>query len=239
MNTSIILNKKVARRVLEVVDAGLVDGLGTPEPGKMCVEAAVNYALGLPHGDNPSCVGKLVRDFKVSLNDSYWSSDKARTKGMRKLAIAQLGSDTLDQDVFLKTVGFKCMTTVLPVIVENAVKEDKDNAFVKKHADGKKLLELAKQLKKAKDFGTAKKLTQEIRDIYSAYANANAFAYAFAYAYASASASAYAFAYAFASAYASAKPIFTDKILNLTAKACLDTLIEMKSPGVKWLDICN
>ena len=48
-----------ARRVLEIVDAGLIKGLGVAEPGKMCVEAAICYALGLPHGDNPGCVGSL------------------------------------------------------------------------------------------------------------------------------------------------------------------------------------
>lgn len=47
------LSKDVARKVLATVDAGLVSGLGKPIPGKMCVEAAVNYALGRPHGDDP------------------------------------------------------------------------------------------------------------------------------------------------------------------------------------------
>lgn len=46
------ITRKIAVRVLEVVDAGLVSGVGSPEPGKMCVEAAVCYALGLPHGDS-------------------------------------------------------------------------------------------------------------------------------------------------------------------------------------------
>lgn len=49
----ITLNRKIAKKVLEIVDKGLVNGLGVREPGKMCIEAAVCYALGLPHGDNP------------------------------------------------------------------------------------------------------------------------------------------------------------------------------------------
>ena len=44
----ITLNKAVARKVLKTVDAGLCSGKGAPEPGKMCVEAAVCFALGLP-----------------------------------------------------------------------------------------------------------------------------------------------------------------------------------------------
>ena len=209
------INKKLARKVLEVVDKGLVKGLGNPQPGKMCVEAAVNYAMGLPHGDSPQCVGRSVREFKIALNDSYWSSDKARTKGLRKLAIAQLGSDTLDQDEFVKKLGYWCMTTVLPLIVGNALKEDAENEFVKKNVDSKQLEVVVSQLEKAKTFKEAKMFVRQIRDIY------------------------YAYAYAYAYAYSLKNPRFTDKILNLIAQAGLDTLIEMKSPGVKWLDICE
>ena len=53
---NIEINEALARKVLDVVDAGLVKGMGVPEPGKMCVEAAVNYAMGAPHGDQPTCV---------------------------------------------------------------------------------------------------------------------------------------------------------------------------------------
>lgn len=89
-----------ARRVVEVVDAGLCSGKGVPVPGQMCVEAAVCYALGEDHSDKPSCVGKSVRDFKISINDRNWSSNEARAKGLRRIAVAQLGSDTLDQSAF-------------------------------------------------------------------------------------------------------------------------------------------
>ncbi len=41
-----IFTTDTARRVLEVMDAGLIKGVGEPEPGKMCVEAAMCYALG-------------------------------------------------------------------------------------------------------------------------------------------------------------------------------------------------
>src|SRR5438477_2282575 len=81
-----------ARRVLAVVDAGLINGLGVAEPGKLCVEAAICLALGLPHGDDPGCVEPAVRAFKIRLNDSRWSSNGARAKGLRALAVAQLGS---------------------------------------------------------------------------------------------------------------------------------------------------
>src|SRR5690349_15232890 len=93
-----------AKKVLKLVDKGLVRGLGVQKPGQMCVEAAVCFALGLPHGDNPPCVGSAVRGYKIRLNDSNWSSDKARADGMRRVAIAQLGSDAIDQNEFRKEV---------------------------------------------------------------------------------------------------------------------------------------
>ncbi len=57
--------KRDARRVLEVVDAGLVSGLGVASPGKMCVEAAICFALELPHGDQPDCVANCIRRYKI------------------------------------------------------------------------------------------------------------------------------------------------------------------------------
>lgn len=84
------ITEAIARKVVEVVDAGLVQGKGIPIPGQMCVEAAVCYAMGLPHGDNPSCVAPVLRRLKISLNDRAWSSNDARAKGLRRLAVAQL-----------------------------------------------------------------------------------------------------------------------------------------------------
>src|SRR5689334_18046429 len=95
-----------ARRILEVVDAGITHGLGRPIPGEMCIEAAVCYALGEPHGDDPSCVAPAVRAFKIRLNDSrWWSSNAARAKGLRELAVAQIGTRrTLDEQRFAARV---------------------------------------------------------------------------------------------------------------------------------------
>ena len=90
-------------RLNELLDAGLVQGVGVPVPGEMCVEAAVCYALGLPHGDDPGCVVDSVRRLKIILNDSHvWQSNVFRAEGLRRLAIAQLGSlDTVDEKEFV------------------------------------------------------------------------------------------------------------------------------------------
>jgi hypothetical protein len=106
---------KQARRVLEVVDAGLSNGLGKPQLGEMCVEAAVCFALGQPHGDQPACVAPIVRQFKIALNDaSGWSSKAARAKGLRRIAIAQLGSTGIDENAFAKALAEQTIRLVVP-----------------------------------------------------------------------------------------------------------------------------
>ena len=90
-----------ARRICELIDHGLVAGLGTPVPGQMCIEAVVNHALGRPHGDDPGCVAQSVRRLKIGLNDALWSVPTARAAGLKRLGLAQLGTaDTLDEAAF-------------------------------------------------------------------------------------------------------------------------------------------
>lgn len=103
---NMVVNEAVVSRVLKVVDAGLVNGLGEPVPGKMCVEAAVNFALNGDHNDEPECVLSNLRTYKIDLNDSGpWATDLSRAKGMRRLAIAQLGTNTAKYT--LKWADFK------------------------------------------------------------------------------------------------------------------------------------
>jgi len=74
-----------------ILARGLSHGLGEAG-GQVCIEAAICEVLGLGHSDDPKCVSAAVRRFKISLNDSNWSSPEARAKGLRELGIAQLGS---------------------------------------------------------------------------------------------------------------------------------------------------
>ena len=53
---SVEVTRAHAEKIADLLQHGLVKGVGTPEPGKMCIEALVCYALGLPHGDDPGCV---------------------------------------------------------------------------------------------------------------------------------------------------------------------------------------
>jgi hypothetical protein len=69
---------------------------------KITAETA-RKALGLPHGDDPGCVAPALRSLKLRLNNSAWSSNQARAKGLRRLAVAQLGSkDHLDEKEFAR-----------------------------------------------------------------------------------------------------------------------------------------
>ena len=99
------ITKEHAIKFLELCDAGLSKGLGQQAPGQMCVEACWNAALGLPHGDDPPCVGKAVRAAKIALNDANWSSNEARAKGMRAIGVAQAGSDQIDQVEFSRLIA--------------------------------------------------------------------------------------------------------------------------------------
>ena len=215
------LNETLAAKVLSTVDAGLVNGLGRAEPGKMCVEAAVCFAYGLPHSDNPPCVGSAVRRFKIRLNDSSWSSNEARTKGMRKLAIAQLGSDAIDQKAFAKLVTEGSIRKIVPIALRAAASRNP------KHAEA---LEAAAIRCELEGTGEAAKWAREVAE----KARKDAAAAAAAAADAAAAAAADADAAAAAAADAA-----RDHVLNVCAEIGLQALITLKSPGCEYLYLCD
>jgi hypothetical protein len=283
----IVLSRKVARKVLETVDAGLVSGLGQAVPGQMCVEAAVCYALGLPHGDNPACVGSAVRAFKIRLNDANWPTNESRTKGMRKLAIAQLGSNEIDQNEFRKLVVIGTVKRILPIALRAAAslipahKEALEGSaeaceavvdFAAARVVASAALEVSRKARSAADAADAAADAADAAAdaaayaadaaayaayaaaadaaAYAAYAAAAADAAYAAYAAyaaaadAAASADASADAYADAAADASADAYAARsrsriKVLSLAATIGLEALQKLKSPGCKWLDLCE
>jgi hypothetical protein len=232
------ITREVAEKVLGVVDAGLVKGVGKPVPGQMCVEAAVCYALGLPHGDDPQCVSRAVRSLKIRLNDSAWSSDAVRAKGLRRLALIQLGSrDKIDDKKFAKRVARLAIMTAVPIALRAAASCQKDE----KHKAA--LCEAANRCEKE---GTreaalyAREIALAARA--DAYAAADAAAAAAADAAADADADAAAYAYAAAAAAAAAAAdayayAARDKVLSNFAEGVVQILIEMDAPGAQWLDL--
>lgn len=115
------ITREIAQKVLATIDEGLSRGPGQPVPGKMCVEAAVSFALGLPHGDGPGCVARSLRTFKIVLNDARWSSPQARARGLRRLGLAQLGSHLdFDEIEFAHRVLRLAMTRQVPAALRAA-----------------------------------------------------------------------------------------------------------------------
>jgi hypothetical protein len=236
------ITREVAEKVLSVVNAGLVNGLGEAKPGNMCVEAAVCYALDLPHGDRPlTCVGSAVNSFAIRLNDARWPSDKDRTDGMRKFSIAHLGSASIDQTAFSRLVIDGVRRKIVPMALRCAgefnpdLKEDLENAAVACETAVDRD-ELCAVVAKGRDL--AYKVRAYAADAYAAYAAAAAYAADAAYAAAYAADAAYAYAYAYAAdaAYAAAYRL---KVLQATAQIGVDALIELQSPGCEYLDLCE
>lgn len=218
------IDEDIARRVLEVVNAGLVQGIGEPIPGEMCVEAAVCYALGLPHGDEPSCVAPAVRRLKIRLNDACWSSPQARAKGLRRLAIAALGSRGALDDVEFGTRVARlaiqtCVPTALRVVAQRRAGAQRERLLqaaelcerepTRKHALKARAAAYAAAASAYADAAyAATAAAYDASDAhYAAYAAADVAAaadYAAAAATAAAAAAVYADAAAFAAAYAGA-----------------------------------
>ena len=213
-----------AKRILELLSHGLVSGLGTPEPGKMCIEAVVNHALGRPHGDDPGCVHESLRSLKIRLNDSNWSSNAARAKGLTRLGLAQLGSKgVLDTEEFRQRVNTLRIQMLVPIRFRIAAKKQKT-------AEHRGLLEAAAlMLEQAPTRDNCIKARDTANNVYKAADEAaDAAAYAAAYAAADADADEAADAAADAD---------RDKILSDFAEAVVQILIDMKAPGCKWLEL--
>ena len=201
------ITTEIASKVLEVVDAGLVRGVGKPTPGEMCVEAAVCYALGQKHGDKPSCVSPAVRSLKITLNDSAWSSDQARAKGLRRLAIAQLGTKgVLNDREFVKRASEIAIRKAVPYALWCAAKVHKD-------AWNKQALLNAAQRCERKGTKKAAGAARGAARVAGWAAEA-------------------AWAVRVAAWAAEAE---RDRILSLFAEEIVQVLIELKAPGCEWL----
>ena len=154
------MTEEIGRKILSIVDQGLSKGLGQRKEGEtqgeMCVEAAVCYALGLPHGDDPGCVAPALRSLKIRLNDSNWSSKEARAQGLRRLAIAQLGSkNELDEKKFVKRLVDYAIRISTPQALRSAA------SIIKNEKHKAELYEAANRCEKE---GT-RKSAQQARDI--------------------------------------------------------------------------
>jgi hypothetical protein len=244
-----IITAENVKKLLETVDAGLSAGLGKPVPGQMCVEAAVCFALGLPHSDDPGCVSQSVRELKIALNDSVvWSDNQSRARGLRRLAVAQLGTKgTLDEVEFARRA--------VMLLINKTLADFLDSQGQTEHAN---------DCRQASDLASARKAADAVWAANAARAAANA-AWAAAYAAYAAYAVAWAArAYAIWAAVADAVAKAVDAVwaadavdavaVAWAAKAAVaqmgqeqlafdfaegvvQILIDMKAPGTQWLGL--
>jgi len=252
------INLEVAKKVLSIVDKGLTSGLGVPQPGRMCVEAAVNYAFDRPHGDNPPCVTPALRLLKISLNDQPWSSYIARAKGLRRLALAQLGSTgVLDQFNFAHRISESVIRKQVPIALRAAASL----------LSGKSRTDLIAAAFLCEEKGTQDAVCHAMAVVYTTTDDARATSYVATAAQAAACAAANvanraaaeaailsingvsaartAAHAAAASAYAvgisletsSSAAHTTDKVLGDFAEDVVKILIAMNAPGCQWLTL--
>jgi len=246
---------EIIPKIDKILARGLSKGIG--EAGKqVCVEAAICEALNLPHGDNPGCVSKAVRRYKIELNDCKWSSPDARAKGLRNLAIAQLGTKDVIQDQrFIKILTEKTIRILIPTLFREIFSGNSEclKAANSCELEGNLSAAIAAAAIAAAYAATNAADAAAAYTAYTAaYAAANAAANAAAYADTADAAYAYAdtavYAAANAAAYAAANAAAcvvtaadiaadTDKYLLLGAKLALEVLIELKAPGVAYLNL--
>lgn len=187
--------------------------------------------------------GIFVRVFKIALNDCDWSSNKSRGEGLRKLAIAQLGSDTIDQNEFVKRVSLRIAKEIVSDFFRIAGTKLNSNDKFLQHADKfanvKDLDELSDVSRAAADdaydvcrnLATAPKATTDVyaKDVECAFCVADNLSrrrYAAAVDYVAAAVD-----------YVAAAHSDSDSVLTKAAQIAVDVLIELKSPGCEWLDV--
>jgi hypothetical protein len=211
-----------------ILARGLSYGLGETN-GQMCIEAAICSVLGLPHGDDPGCVASVVRSFKISLNDSSWSSEKARAKGLRDLGLAQLGSKGVVDDVeFATRIAEKTIRVLVPMLLREVAGKDS------------KCMAAADRCEKEGSEDAARDAARGAASDAARYAASDAARYA---ARAARDAARYAASAARAASDAAraasdaARDAASDKYLLLMAGMGLEVLRELNSPGIALLGV--
>lgn len=212
------ITTELIEKITSTVSKGLTKGLGDPKPGQMCVEAAICFAIGEEHTDRPSCVGEEIRSAKISLNDCNWSSDLARAEGMKFLAVAQLGSDQIDQHDFVALLKFLSTKRILPYLIQKHydILEVKDNKLLAYKARFESLTELNNELlEEFYHYHNYHNYYHYYHYYYNYYHN-NYYSYYHHYHY---------------------HCYFDDDFLLLIADVILETLEQLKSPGCEWLHL--
>lgn len=220
------ITKEHVDRINDYLDAGLPVGLGSRERGRMCVEAVVSVVTQNKLTDRPVCVASSIRDLAVTLNDSKWSSNQARAEGLRRFAIAQLGTyGKIDENEFSRRVAKFATQTCVATALRAA-------ASVCSEPHKSKLLGCALECEREGTVKTANAEAYAAKSTAHVANAANAVAYAVYVAKVAKVANA---VYVAKVANAAAR----DRILTDFANGVADILVEMGTEGSKWLDFAE
>lgn len=122
------IKEEKVKELIKTIDAGLCYGLGKPRAGEMCVMHAISVIIeGREYDDAPECVNDDISDFDIALNDQPWSSNKARAKGMKREAVAKLGSTEINGDKWLRDVMSAALVDInaIPIKLKTYLKTSK------------------------------------------------------------------------------------------------------------------
>ncbi len=114
------MSQTAEQKLTEIINQGLVSGLGEAEPGKLCVEAAICLALGEPHSDKPSCVHMADRRLGMKINDSFKGTDAERAELLLPIALASLGTAGKDRAQWVKYIVEHTIRRVVPIALRKA-----------------------------------------------------------------------------------------------------------------------
>jgi len=110
----------VVHRFEEFLPYGLRNGLKKGE--QVCIMGAVNIAargLSLELGirdvtDSAECAAKRPSSLAIQLNDRPWTSPTARAAGLRRLGLALLGSQGIDESAWARDFCNRFIAEILP-----------------------------------------------------------------------------------------------------------------------------
>jgi hypothetical protein len=112
------ITEELARKVLAIIDKELSEPLFEPRTVFVSAERPLCDVLGRPRpspsSDGLGWVSPALRTLTGCLHGCRWTSSKVRAEGLRRLALAQLGSHALDDREFARRVAQLTIRTVLP-----------------------------------------------------------------------------------------------------------------------------
>lgn len=102
------ITQQMVQNLLGYVKKGFCNGAGEVSDGQFCVQQAVNMATTMEAetSDGPNCVHKEFNCLGINLNDMEWRGPKTRAKGLKRLAVAEMGTEEWSADKIRK---FKTM----------------------------------------------------------------------------------------------------------------------------------